>query len=198
MERLAGNLDRALEHLDAARPLLEQGDPNERALERRERGQCEAARGNTDLALELLHEARLLFGQTQNRVQAAATLMLLGDILQRIGDTARAAALCAESMVLSRDNGDRLQLARALEGLAGVAATTGRPELAARLLGAAEALRLAIQGPLWPSERASYDQHLAATRAALDQTEFAASWAAGRALTLEQAIAFALEASASG
>ena len=98
VERLAGNLDRALEHLDSARPLLEQGDPNERALERRERGQCEAARGNTELALELLQEARLLYGQTQNRVQAAATLMLLGDILQRNGDMARAAATYREGL----------------------------------------------------------------------------------------------------
>ena len=98
LERLAGNIDRALEHLDAARPLLEKGDPNERALERRERGQCEAARGNGDLALELLQEARLQYGQTENRVQVAATLMLLGDILQRNGDTARAAATYREGL----------------------------------------------------------------------------------------------------
>ena len=43
-----------------------------------------------------------------------------------------------------------------------------------------------------PIDRADYDRDVAAIRAQLDETTFAAAWAAGRALSLEQAIAEAL------
>ena len=45
----------------------------------------------------------------------------------------------------------------------------------------------------WPPEhRSHYDRTIAAIRAKLDDPTFAANWAAGRALSLEQAIAEAL------
>jgi len=43
-----------------------------------------------------------------------------------------------------------------------------------------------------PIERAKYDRSLAAVHAALSEEAFAAAWSAGRAMTLEQAIADAL------
>jgi hypothetical protein len=42
-------------------------------------------------------------------------------------------------------------------------------------------------------QQASYERGVAAARALLDQATFAAAWAAGRAMTLEQAIAEALD-----
>jgi hypothetical protein len=76
-----------------------------------------------------------------------------------------------------------------LEGFAHVAGAEGDAERAARLFGAAEALREALGAPLPPVERAHYDRSVAATRAALGEEAFAAAWAEGRALSLEQAIA---------
>jgi hypothetical protein len=59
---------------------------------------------------------------------------------------------------------------------------------AARLHGAAETLRETIGVPLTTMERALYDP--AAVRAS---PELASAWAEGRAMTLEQAVAYALD-----
>jgi hypothetical protein len=61
------------------------------------------------------------------------------------------------------------------------------------LFGAAAALREAICIPLPAYERVAYDREVRAARAALGEDAFAAAWAAGRALSLEEAAAPALE-----
>jgi hypothetical protein len=54
-------------------------------------------------------------------------------------------------------------------------------------------LRDAIGAPLMPSERPQYDRQVAAARAAVGNDErFDAAWRKGHAMTLEQAIAYAL------
>ena len=45
--------------------------------------------------------------------------------------------------------------------------------------------------------RVDYDCHVAALRSSLGETAFAKAWAEGRAMTLDQAIAYALESTAS-
>jgi hypothetical protein len=67
------------------------------------------------------------------------------------------------------------------------------PERTARLLGAAEALRAAIGLPLPPAERPDYERTVAAARAQLDEAAFATAWAQGRAMSLDQLVAYALE-----
>jgi len=46
---------------------------------------------------------------------------------------------------------------------------------------------------LLPDEHASYEHSVAQVRARLDEATFAAAWAKGRTMTLEQAILFALD-----
>ena len=43
-----------------------------------------------------------------------------------------------------------------------------------------------------PREHATYERDVAAARAYIDQAVFVAAWAEGQAMTLEQAIAYAL------
>jgi non-specific serine/threonine protein kinase len=83
-----------------------------------------------------------------------------------------------------------------LDGLAGVAAAQARPARAARLLGAAEALREAIGAPTPPAGRAAHEREVAALRAALDGEAYAAAWADGRALPLERAVDYAMRVEA--
>jgi hypothetical protein len=64
---------------------------------------------------------------------------------------------------------------------------------AAQLFGAAEAMRESIGAVIEPDERADYDRQLAILHAGLDPAALAEAWAAGRAMTFEQATAFALE-----
>jgi hypothetical protein len=68
----------------------------------------------------------------------------------------------------------------------------GRPAHAARLLGAAEALREAIIAPLPPVERGDHNRQVAAIRAQLDEAAFASAWASGQSLLLERAVEAAL------
>ena len=59
--------------------------------------------------------------------------------------------------------------------------------------GAASALRDAIGSSLPPDEREEYDRQVVFARQALGDETFSAAWTQGRAMTLEQAIQFALE-----
>ena len=70
-----------------------------------------------------------------------------------------------------------------------MAAVQGRPERAARLLGASAALREEIGAPLSPITQADHDHAVNASREALGEDAFAAAWAEGSAMTLEEAIA---------
>jgi len=77
-------------------------------------------------------------------------------------------------------------------GLGSAAALRSRPEKAARLWGAAERLRQSLGCRPAPASRATYERAMAAACAALGEEAFAVAWAAGRAMTLEQAVVEAL------
>src|SRR6185437_5432716 len=104
----------------------------------------------------------------------------------------QAMTLLLEALSLSRGIGAREQVANLLENIAHLALALGDPLRAARLGGAAEGLREAIGQPLTPGERGDHDRAIAALRAVLGEAAFAAAWAEGRALPLDEAIALAL------
>jgi predicted ATPase/DNA-binding SARP family transcriptional activator len=81
-----------------------------------------------------------------------------------------------------------------LASLATVAATAGDHVGAARLLGAAEALQEEIGARLLDSlpERKLREQAMAAVRIGLQPAQLAAAWAEGRALSLDEAVDYAL------
>jgi hypothetical protein len=103
--------------------------------------------------------------------------------------------LYAESLTLAQKAGDRLMLARSLEGLAGLMATEG-PERAVRLAGAADAVRASLGAAGYPAQRQQLRTWLSAARRALGAAAFSAAWTAGHALGIPHAIAEALQASA--
>jgi non-specific serine/threonine protein kinase len=108
-----------------------------------------------------------------------------------LGEAGRAAALLREGLELGRARGDLVDVSTALEGLARVAAA-GQAAPAARLFGAAAALRDDIGMPQSPTERSYFAPILAALRDDLGVESFAAAWAAGQSLPREEAIAEAL------
>jgi DNA-binding CsgD family transcriptional regulator/tetratricopeptide (TPR) repeat protein len=122
----------------------------------------------------------------------AAALATAGtiDLLRR--NPTGAIGVCRESLGLAWNDGDKVCCARALEGLAGAAAAIGRPVPAARLFGAAAALRTVLGAPLPPSERGWHDAAITALRSSADAGTISAAWEAGAALPLDQVIAEAL------
>ena len=111
---------------------------------------------------------------------------------QARGQVAQARALLRESLSYARER-DVYLAVEVVESLAGVVAAGGAGDIAARLWGAASAVRGVEGWPLPPVVRADYDRDVAAARTQFGETAFAAAWAEGRAMTLEQAIAYALE-----
>ena len=75
-----------------------------------------------------------------------------------------------------------------LEGLASVAAEQGEFAWAARLWGAAEALREAISTPIPPVYRPDYERAVAKARAQPGDEAFVRAWDEGRNMTAEQAV----------
>jgi predicted ATPase len=84
--------------------------------------------------------------------------------------------------------GPKPGIASCLDGVAVIVGRRGQPDVAARLLGATEALRRSIGLPLPPPEAAEREGHVAEVRAALTSDVFAAAWEEGSALSWEQAI----------
>ena len=120
----------------------------------------------------------------------AYTQPIVGDVARAQGDHERATALYRDSLRHQMKEA-RWGNAESLRRLAAMAEVQRRPDIAARLFGAAEAIREAIGAPLPPVSRADYERDVAAVRAQLDEAMFTSLWAEGRAMTIEQAIAYA-------
>jgi non-specific serine/threonine protein kinase len=159
-----------------------------------------AAYGRNDLepARTLLNEALTLQRSTEHRYGAAVSLLYLGHLAQTGGDLAAAAAHYTESLTLWWEEGFHPGLVEALSGIATIAVAQAQPVRAAKLFGAAAAIREAIGLPAWLPERTLYDHALDRLRGALSESALAAAWAAGRTLTLAQTVAEALDLGGSG
>jgi hypothetical protein len=112
---------------------------------------------------------------------------------RREGRFAQAKLLYRETIQEWQKLGHRAAMAHELECFAFIAKAEEEDERAARLLGAAEVLRERINLPMMPIERPEYDREVSDLRANMDETAFAKAWAEGRALTMVQAIEYALE-----
>jgi non-specific serine/threonine protein kinase len=90
--------------------------------------------------------------------------------------------------------GHRAAVAHQFECLASVAKVQEQGRRAATLFGSAQALREKIGISMTPFEKVEYDREVEDLRRGLDQGVFDSSWAEGRAMSMDQAITFALEA----
>ena len=121
------------------------------------------------------------------------SLNRLAEVARLRGDLCAARALQAESLEIRRETGDKLGIADCLEGLACLAASAGHAERAARLWGMGASLREALDAPLPADLRGEHDRMVARARAGLNDEAFEGAWEAGRAMTWEQAVEYALE-----
>jgi len=109
------------------------------------------------------------------------------------GDYPAARSLFAESLTIWREHADAIGTVYSLIAFAGLAAAEGRPERAMRLAGAATGLADAFGIRLAPTYRRGFERRLTAARQGLSAEAAATAWARGRALTLDQAVAGALD-----
>jgi predicted ATPase/class 3 adenylate cyclase len=151
-------------------------------------GQVALSQGDAAKARERAEESLTLLRETGEWMYVADTLCLLASVEAHQGDHAEALAHYQESLAEARQMGNRLVIAPSLEGLAAVVAAQGEFTWAARLWGAAESLREALGTPLPPVDRAGYERSFAPARISLGEKAFAAAWAEGRSMTLDQVL----------
>jgi hypothetical protein len=104
-----------------------------------------------------------------------------------VGDCERAAGYQQRGLSLAQSIGEQRRIAFCLEGLA-LALTQRDAWLAARLLGAAAALRVMIDTPHLPAERADYERGIAILRHLLGEHDFAAAWNLGSSMPIKTTI----------
>jgi predicted ATPase len=156
-------------------------------------GDVTLLQGNNDQAYTLYAEALAVRRELGDRVGVAASLARLGAVALRQSNATEAQLLYGESLTLLWELGDKERIAENLMGFAAIAAAQKQLERSARLWGAAEAVREAIGAPLAPGDdRTNYEREMAAVRAQFSEAAFATAWTQGRAMSLEEAVAFAL------
>jgi hypothetical protein len=116
-----------------------------------------------------------------------------GHLARDEGDYPRARSLYVESLVLRRKGGYSLAVAQSLEDFAVLASRERDARRAIRLLGAAAAFCETLEAQPPVADDKEYERTVSEARAALGEAAFAAAWAEGRAMTLDQAVAYALE-----
>ncbi|MFE3447426.1 BTAD domain-containing putative transcriptional regulator [Nonomuraea sp. NPDC059194] len=135
------------------------------ALSARRQGRLEAAEAHLRVWLEWNR-------QLGAPIAMALILAELGFVAELRGDADSALDLHRQGLAAARESGSSRSVALAYEGLAGAHAAQGRAAEAARLLGAAAAIRESEGAPLPPAERGDVDRITAAAVAALGQERF--------------------------
>ena len=154
-------------------------------------GRLLGRQGLTDEAAVQFATSSARFAEVGDERLGLAARSDLGHALRRGGRFADAMAIYRETIGGWVHLGQRGAVANQLENIAFVAIEMDRPERAARLLGAAAAMREAVDAPMAMEEGPEYEAIVARLREMLDPAVLATEWDAGRALTLAEAVAFA-------
>ncbi len=146
-------------------------------------GDLDAARTRHEQSLQISRKHGYTLGVIRS-------LSDLGAVARDAGDFMDSAAFYRECLAHVGDRGDLRIVGDALESAGIIAVAWEQPERAARLLGAAEAVRenSGIQNAD-PIDRPAYDRAIAAVSIALGEQGFHTAWATGRGLSLVSAIA---------
>jgi predicted ATPase/class 3 adenylate cyclase/DNA-binding CsgD family transcriptional regulator len=107
------------------------------------------------------------------------------------GEPEQAESDAHEALACAAELQAHLGIADTLECLARLASDAGRQREAARLFGAAEAIRRRTGVARFKVWNAAYEASVAALRDAMDDNDFDSAWAEGAALSTEEAIAYA-------
>jgi predicted ATPase/class 3 adenylate cyclase len=154
--------------------------------------------GDYARAMTASAEALDLFRRNSDRQWVANTLHTLGAVALAEGDLARASLLFAEALEEATETGDRRTAAECLVGLAAVAAERRDDDLAARVLGAADAMFAAtgvVASPLVGSIRA---HQIARATDRVGRERWENALASGHSLSPEEVVAYFSTASYGG
>jgi non-specific serine/threonine protein kinase len=159
-------------------------------------GMVALMRGDEGQATPMFEEGLAVARRIGDRSSTYIALYNLAQAALSRRDYDGAASLFEEGVTLSEQMGDRANVAYCLEGLAVVANARGEAERSGCLIGAAEGLHEAVGVPVYvyyEPHRSLYERTVATVRSHMGEEAFEAARAEGRAMTFEQAVAYALE-----
>jgi predicted ATPase len=198
-----GRIDEAEGDFEMARDRLEEalaiarelGDKTEVALSLQALGELAYSERDFQLARSLHEEGLAMQRGLGNKWSIPWSLGTLGYVALRQGEYDRAAALLSESITFSLEQGARTFMHRLITGLAAVVMAQGEPVRAVKLFAACERLSEAGLLSRLPSHQTDMSHDVVAARAQLTEEEWEKAWKEGWAMTVEQAIEYALEGS---
>jgi predicted ATPase len=149
------------------------------------------------IAKTLGEERLAILRDLGDRFTIADALCLLAVAYSGSKQFEEARSLHNESLEINRDLHNVTGIACSLEEMAALEMEAPRKNgsdvRVPRLFGAAEALRESIGAPVPPNLREAHFRHVERAREAMDNSSFEAAWAEGRAMTMEQAVEYAMQ-----
>jgi len=196
-----GNVELGLGHAEQARALHEEAHvqariPNDHWLlsfALNNLGEVARVQGQYDSARKYYEEADTLLADTVDNGDKARFVHNLGYIAQHEEEFELAEAQFRKSLKMFRRLGNRRGIAECMAGLAGLKARQGNIEWGATMLSAAELILQSAGGAWWPADRVEVERNREMLKSSLGVDEFAEAQEKGRAMNLEQALAYATE-----
>ena len=188
-----GSYDTARERLDESLALARQdGDAFRIAHTFNALGDLARCEKNYTEAVSAYENSAVLLRKLGAQRDLASILANLGYTCLHMGEVARAHTLFSESMAIHHAQQNKPGMTECLIGFAATSVMVGQPAAGARLLTAAAVISGQSTSSVWLATRMESEQYLELARLSLTDAEFQAEQKVGRALSLEQAVDYAL------
>ena len=169
---------------------MRSGNPQEIAWVTQIRGRVASRIGRLEDAERWFRQSQAQFHAIADQRFELAVRSELGHVLRRSGRIDEAEAEYRQTIRGWQRSGNRGAVANQLESFAYVAMSRGNGLRAARLLGAAEALREVAGASMSGVEREEYDSAVGRLRQELDRGSLGSAWAEGGGMSADAAVAF--------
>jgi tetratricopeptide (TPR) repeat protein len=156
-------------------------------------GDVALLQGDALHAQALYEQAVPKLEETKDYPFLALPLRRLGQLAMSQGDLVRAKTFLDRSLADNWRLRDYRGVGASLAALGALSMAEERIERATELFGAVGTILESIRTLLLPFDQQQYDRNLAVLRARIEPATFVAAWTKGQAMSLEQAVMYALE-----
>jgi tetratricopeptide (TPR) repeat protein len=189
-----GDDETALRHYQECYDILQRfSDRDEMAVTQIHQAMLLRDQGEYQRAKQLCDEGLEVIRQVNWKGEIGWALAMQASIVQCLGEPERAVEVYRESLPYFNESSDRILKVEVIEGLGVALASAKDYARGAHLLAFAEAQRNQMGIILPPPEQPYHDEAIRILREALDEATLTQAWEAGQAMTLEEAVAEALE-----
>jgi len=180
-------------HLESLTLFRELGDDEGVVNELVNLGDVFYCQGELSTASSFYEESAMIARKLNDQWGLAYAIKGMADVVFEQGDFSTASSLYGECITVFQKGADYIGLPFAFESIAALACAKNKLEAAARIFGVADAFRKSTNSPLPPPNYDTYQMNLSILRQRLDPGKFDFAWTEGRAMTLDEAVAYALE-----